>query len=168
MGKKLGRSLFGFKPGDVISEIENINSSYQGKIDILQGEIARAREELEKSEKKIEQLQGQLNSYMEKEKMVTEVMVAAQQSAQKTEEQARERARAILEKSEAELKQKLQELEFLRMKVARFKEDFRDMLDNYRVSLETIKEEPEETAFVPTVITNEKLTETDKKKDASF
>jgi hypothetical protein len=54
------------------------------------------------------------------------------------------------------------------MKVARFKEDFRDMLDNYRVSLETIKEEPEETAFVPTVITNEKLTETDKKKDASF
>lgn len=88
--------------------------------------------------------------------MISDVMVTAQSNALRIEEQARERARDLLENAEEELKDKIQEFDFLRNKVARFKEEFREVLDNYRVSLEKIREEPEgDSGFTPTLITKE-------------
>lgn len=167
MYRNIGRSLFGFKPRQVINEIETMDNEYKSKVEALQSEIDQARIDLARSEESLQQLQGQLNDYIVREHLVAEVMVTAQQSAQKIEEQARERARVMLENSEAELKRRLQELDFLRIKVSRFKEEFRDTLDNYRVSLENVKEEPEEVIFTPTLITNDKVSEPVQKQDLS-
>ncbi len=155
MQRKLGRSLFGFKPSEVISQMEDMNNVYQKKLAELQAEIENARADLDKSRKQVAEIQQKLDVYIAKERLVSEVMITAQQNAQKIEEQAREKARILLENSEAELKRKQQELDFLRIKVARFKEDFRETLENYRISLENVKEDPDEVTFTPTLITNE-------------
>jgi len=152
---KFSKTLFGFKPGEVISQIDNMENEHQEKINALNSEIEKIQAELQKAEEKREDLQKQLNSYIEKENLIAEVMVIAQINAQRIEEQARERARHMLENAEEELKQKLHELDFLRIKVARFKEEFREVLDNYRVSLEKVREEPEDLGFTPTLITKE-------------
>ena len=168
MNRNLGKSLFGFKPKDVISEFERIDAEYQQKIEAMKAEIELAKTDLKKMEEKQGELQKKVDDYALRERMVTDVMVDAQINAQKIIEQAREKARIILENSEEELKHKLQELDFLRLKVSRFKEEFREVLDNYRVSLEKVKETPDEVAFTPTLITKDKVFEPPKKQDISF
>jgi len=152
---KFSKTLLGFKPGEVISQIESMENEHQQRIIALDSEIEKIQTELQNAEEKREDMQKQLNSYIAKENLIAEVMVTAQINAQRIEEQARERARHMLENTEEELKQKLQELDFLRIKAARFKEEFREVLDNYRVSLEKIREEPEDPSFTPTLITKE-------------
>jgi len=152
---KFSKTLFGFKPAEVINQIENMEKEHQQKVEAFKSEIEKIQAELKSAEEKREELQKQLNIYIERERTITDVMVTAQINAQRIEEQARERARHMLENTEEELKQKLQELDFLRIKVARFKEEFREILDNYRVSLEKVREEPEDSGFTPTLITKE-------------
>ena len=152
---KFSKTLFGFKPGEVISQIESMENEQQQKVEALKSEIEKVQTELQNAEEKRAELQKQLNAYIEREKVIADVLVTAQVNAQRIEEQARERASYMLEKAEEELKQKQQELDFLRIKVTRFKEEFREVLDNYRVSLEKVSELPEEANFTPTLITKE-------------
>jgi chromosome segregation ATPase len=156
MDKKLKKTLFGFKPEEVMNEIGRIDHEYQEKIAALMTEIETATMELRKSEEKRSELENRLNNYIEREHQIAEVMMTAQMNSQKIEEQAREKAHAMLEHSEEELKRKNQELEFLRLKVARFKEEFRDTLDRYKFSLDSITE-PDGGAFAPTLIVNDKI-----------
>lgn len=156
MYKNIGKTLFGFKPKDVINEMQRIDSEYQVKITALQAEIERAKEELKKTEVRLPELQKQLDYHLKQERQISEVMVTAQISAQRIEDQAREKAGSLLQNSEEELRRKNQELDFVRMKVNRFKEEFRETLDNYKFSLDNIKEPTDEINFAPTLITNEK------------
>jgi chromosome segregation ATPase len=152
---KFSKTLFGFKPGEVTSLIESMENEHQLKINEFKSEIEKVKVELQNAEAKRDELQKQLDSYVEREKMISDVMVTAQINAQRIEEQARERAAVMLESAQEELKQKLQELDFLRIKVARFKEEFREVLDNYRVSLEKVRELPDDPSFTPTLVTKE-------------
>lgn len=167
MNRNLGKTLFGFKPKDVMDEFTRIDAEYQQKIEAVKTEIEQTKAELKRSEEKQVELQKKIDEYLVRERMVTDVMVAAQLNAQKIVEQAREKSRMMLESSEEELKHKLQELDFLRLKVSRFKEEFREVLDNYRVSLEKVKENPDDVAFTPTLITKDKVFEPPKKQDIS-
>lgn len=156
MSKPFGKTFLGYKPEDVKNEIDRIDNDYQQKIDELKKAIEKANNELNIAVEKQSQLKDQLYVYAEREKMITDVMIKAQMNAQLIEEQAKEKARIMLESSEQELRRKLQELDFVRLKVTRFKEEFRDVLDNYRVSLENVKEVPEDINFTPTLVINEK------------
>ena len=156
MYKNIGKTLFGFKPKDVINEMQRIDSEYQTKIEALQVEVERAKEELNKTEAKLPELQKQLDHHLKQEHQIAEVMVTAQINAQRIEDQAREKAEILLRNSVEELRSKNQELDFLRMKVNRFKEEFRATLDNYKFSLDNIKEPTDDISFAPTLITNEK------------
>lgn len=159
MIKQFGKSLFGYKPSEVLSEIERLDGEYQQKVNELKKEIEKANAELAAAVQKQDHIQTELNSYVEREKLIADVMVKAQINAQKIEEQAREKARMMLENTEEELKNKLQELDFLRLKVARFKDEFREVLDNYRVSLENVREMPEDISFTPTLVVKDKFPE---------
>ncbi len=159
MSKKFGKTLFGYKPEDVKNEMDRMDSEYGQKVDELRKEIENARIELNAALEKQAQLQKELNSYIEREKLITDVMVKAQMNAQSIEENARLKARMLLESAEEQLKTKLQELENLRVKVARFKEEFREVLDNYRISLESVKEAPDDMTFTPTLVVKDKLPE---------
>lgn len=167
MQRNIGKTLFGFKPREVMQEFERIDSEYQQKIEAMKAEIEQARIDLKNYEEKQAELQKQLNEYIDRERLVTDVMVTAQVNAQRLVEQAREKARMMLENSEEELRRKLQELDFLRAKVARFKDEFREVLDNYRVSLEKVKEVPDDITFTPTLITKEKVYEPSRRQDIS-
>ncbi len=156
MYKNIGKTLFGFKPKDVINEMQRIDSEYQTKIEALQAEIDRAREELKKTEARLPELQKQLDHHLKQERQIAEVMVTAQINAQRIEDQAREKAETLLQNSEEDLRRKNQELDFLRMKVNRFKEEFRETLDNYKYSLDNIKEPNDDMNFAPTLISKEK------------
>ena len=158
MQRNIGKTLFGFKPKDVINEMQRIDSEYQTKIEGLQAEIERAKVELKKTEARLPELQKQLDEQLNKERQIAEVMVTAQMNAHRIEDQAREKAVSLLQNSEDELRRKNQELDFLRMKVNRFKEEFRETLDNYKFSLDNIKEPTDDINFAPTLITNEKAT----------
>lgn len=152
---KFGKSLFGFRPSEVENQILRMESENQEKIRALKEEIESARTELKKSEDKAAELQKRLNEYIDREHIISDVMLKAQVNAQRIEDEARERARLMLEKSEEELRKKNQELEFLRMKVERFREEFRGILDEYKISLETMKIPPD-TPFTPTLVVKEK------------
>lgn len=156
MYRNIGKTLFGFKPKDVINEMQRLDSEYQTKTEALQAEIERAKEELKKTEARLPELQKQLDDHLNKERQISEVMITAQMNAQRIEDQAREKAVSLLQNSEEELRRKNQELDFLRMKVNRFKEEFRETLDNYKFSLDNIKEPTDDINFTPTLITNEK------------
>lgn len=165
MSKKFNKTLFGFKPDEVNNEIEKIDREYQQKIENLETEIEKSKMELLSMEEKRIKLQSKLDDYEKREHLITEVMLTAQINAQKIDEQARERARTILSNSEEELKNNLHELDLLRIKVARFKEEFREVLDNYRVSLEKVKEVPDDAGFIPKLVSKEKESEEVKKKE---
>jgi cell division septum initiation protein DivIVA len=149
---KFSKSLFGYKPTEVIQELDTIDKAYQQQVEELRHEMEEARSELRKAEEQKAKLEKAVHDYMNRERIVAEVMVTAQMNAQKIEEQARERARVMLETTEEELRRKMQELDFVRLKVTRFKEDFREVLDKYRVSLENVKETPEDISFTPTLV----------------
>jgi len=156
MSMNFGRTLLGFKPNEVINEIQRIDSEHQKKVASLQAEIEIVRVELEKSEENAVELHKQLNYYMEREHMIAGVMLTAQRNSLRIEEEAREKARMMLEESGEELKKKLEELELLRTKVEHFKREFREVLEKYKYSLETMKVPSGESSFTPTLIINEK------------
>lgn len=137
---KFGRKFFGLNPRDVYSEIKNNEEIYNKNSDNLKKEIEKVSEALEKSEKELEGLKNQLALYHEREQVISQVLVTAQLNAQKIELEARENARIMLEKCNAELQVKNRELEKLRNKVARFKEEFKDLLDKYRYSIDSARE----------------------------
>lgn len=167
MYRNIGKTLFGFKPKDVINEMQRLDSEYQTKTEALQAEIERAKEELKKTEARLPELQKQLDDHLNKERQISEVMITAQMNAQRIEDQAREKAVSLLQNSEEELRRKNQELDFLRMKVNRFKEEFRETLDNYKFSLDNIKEPTDDINFTPTLIKNEKAADKPKMHDIS-
>jgi len=164
--KKFGRSLFGYSPGQVVNEIRLMDSEYQRRIEVLQSQIESTGSELKKSQEKAAELQSKLTSYVEREYMIAEVMLKAQKNAQKIEEEAKEKARLMMEKSEEELRRKLIELEFLRVKVERFRDEFRGILDEYKLSVESMKIPSNDGAFTPTLIVSDKTQA--KGKDFSF
>lgn len=167
MNTRFGRSLFGFKPAQVINEMQRKDAENQEQVVALQARLEQAHQELAQSSQKVEELQQQLNNYIERERLIADVMVTAHKKAQSIEEEAREKARALLEQSEKELHDKNQELDHLRQKVARFKEEFREVLDNYRFSLEAMKDPSGETSFTPTLIVGEKSHNSSKTQDRS-
>jgi len=150
------KSLFGYRKEEVINEIKRMDSEFGLKMAELNRELDTLRSELKQADEKENELKAKLEGHAEKERYISNVMMTAQINAQKVEEQARERAHMMLEASEDELRKKQQELEILRTRVIRFKEEFRSILDNYRVSVENIKETPDEANFTPTLITNDK------------
>lgn len=160
-----GKTLFGFKPSEVKDEIQRMDKDYKEQIAKLEKEIEEARKELNEYEEKISELKGKVDEHIQTEREIAGVMVTAQKNAQRIEEEAREKARKMLQNTEETLEKKQEELEFLRVKVQNFKEDFRDTLDKYRLSIETMKDPGDESHFAPTLITNDK--EKNKKQDIS-
>lgn len=156
MEKKFGRSLLGYNPDQVMNEIRHMDSEYQKRIEELSLQIDSARSQLKKSEELAVELQSKLNTYVEREHAIAEVMLKAQKNALRIEEEAKEKARLMFEKSEEELKKKRQELEFLRIKVERFRDEFRGILDEYKVSVESMRIPSGEGVFTPTLIVSDK------------
>jgi len=156
MSMNFGRTLFGFKAKDVINEMERIDSQHQAQVEALKAQIAQAKAELGTSEAKLADLQRQVDHHISNERQIAEVMVNAQINAERIEDQAREKAEDLLRYAEEDLRRKSQELEHLRAKVTRFKDDFREVLDNYKYSLDNIKEPTDDMIFAPTLITKER------------
>jgi len=154
--KKFGRSLLGYNPDQVMNEIRLMDSESQRRIEELLSQIDSARTELKKSEEKATELQSKLHSYVEREYMIAEVMLKAQKNALRMEEEAKEKARLMLEKTDEELNKKRQELELLRIKVERFRDEFRGILDEYKVSVESMRIPSNEGGFTPTLIVSDK------------
>lgn len=156
MNKNFGRSLWGYNPAEVLNEMQRIKSEYLQQEGTLQAKVTAAEEELNRSGERIAQLEKQLNTYLEREHIIAEVMLTATNNARRIEEETRERARLMEEKSAEELREKARELELLRAKADRFRSEFKDILDKYKFSLEEIKDLPTEKPFSPTIILTEK------------
>jgi len=165
--KQFRKTLFGFKPAEVTEEIQWIDSEYQNKVSSLQEAIEKAKIDFNNSEEKLGELQDELDKYIVKEREIASVLVTAQINAQRIEEEAREKSRVILESAEKALRKKQEEIESLRLKLQRFKEEFKDMLDDYRLSIETMKEPDDKTSFVPMLVGNERDSNRAKKQDIS-
>ncbi len=141
MRKSFRKSLFGFKPAEVESELKQLSSEYQSTLAALQLEVEKKQEELKKAEEEVYELKKKINEYVAREHMIADVFLEAQKKATQIEEEARETARRLIEETESELRKKNQELVGLREKVAHFKEEFKKVLDKYRFSLETVAPE---------------------------
>lgn len=159
MSKKFGRALFGYKPKQVINEMQQMDIEAQNEIIRLEMELDRLKAELKTTEDTGKELQGQLDQFIAKERLIAEVMVNAEINARRIEEQASAKAQTMIESAEKELKARLNEIDLLRTRITQFKDEFRTTLDNYRLSLDHVREEPQESAFVPSVISNEKVFE---------
>lgn len=166
MNKKFGRTLFGYKPKQVKQEIQQMDITSQNKLNLLQAEVDKFKLQLQDTEHKRDELQAELDRFIARERLIAEVMVNAEENARKIEEQTREKAQAMTESAEKELKSKLKELDLLRTRVVQFKDEFRTTLDNYRLSLDHVREEVDGNIFAPSVISNEKVYEI-KQKDIS-
>jgi chromosome segregation ATPase len=153
----MARTLFGLDPREVNNEIQRIDTEYQAKVTALQVEIVQSREKLKEAEARVVELQRQLSNHMERERQIADVMVTAQINAQRIESQARAKAEILIQDTDEELHRKYQELELLRMKVKRFKEDIAVTLDRYRSSLDSINEPSDDSVFTPTLVTKERL-----------
>jgi len=152
----MDRTLFGLNPKEVSNEIQRIESEYQAKLATLQLEIVQAKEKLKEAEARVVELQRQLNNHLERERQIADVMVTAQINAQRIEAQARAKAEILMQESDEELRRKNQELELLRMKVALFKQEINEKLEQYKSSLDYIKEPTDDMIFTPTLVVNEK------------
>jgi hypothetical protein len=163
MNKDIRRSLFGYKPSDVKNEFARTEEEQQAKVQFLQAELEKVNSQLREAEDLKLRLEKKLAEYADRERLLADVLVTAHINAQKIEEQAREHARVMLEKSEEELRNKQLEIEALRSKVVRFKDEFRYTLEKYRISLDNVNEIPDEPSFKPILINTEKLTESNRK-----
>ncbi|KJS02350.1 MAG: hypothetical protein VR68_03135 [Peptococcaceae bacterium BRH_c4a] len=159
MTKAFSRTLFGFKPEEVINQMGIMDVEYQEKVSALQSEIEMVKSEIKEYEEQAKQLQEKLNEYKEREHVISSVMIIAQKNAQKVEDEAREKAREMIDKADAEVDKKLRELESLRIKIGAFKEEFLRALESYKISVEAIKEPDvgtRETNFTPTLVVSER------------
>lgn len=165
MAGKFGRTFFGYKPQQVIDEIRHLDTEAQNEVSRLETEVEKLKAELDRTEHTRAELQGQLDQFIAKERLIAEVMVNAEVNARRIEEQASKKAQIMIESAEKELKARLNELDLLRTRITQFKDEFRATLDNYRFSLDRIPEEPAENILTPSV-DNEKVIEI-KQKDIS-
>lgn len=108
-------------------ELQRLDDAHRQKVAELQGEIEKTTALLRQKEQEAEALRQKLQDYQERESMISQVLITAQQNARKIESEARENAGMLLEKCDSELKEKKQELEKLKVKVGRFKEEFREI-----------------------------------------
>lgn len=141
---KFGRSFFGFKPREVITAFEQMDESYQVKIAFLEEEIKQAREALTKTEQEAEKLKSRLFEYEEQKMLISEILINAHQKARQIEAEARENALSALEQVNAQIRVKEQELSILKARVEKFKEEFKEVLERYRYSLENLPGQNEE------------------------
>jgi cell division septum initiation protein DivIVA len=153
------KSFLGYKPEDVHHEIKRLDIAYEKETTALQAEIEKTKSELEQVETEVRTLQSKLENYIAREQSIVEVMVLAQKKAVQLEEDARRQAKAMLEASEKELLEKRQELERLQEKLALFKQEFKELLDGYRFSIENVGTLPKEPAPQLTLLDNERATE---------
>jgi chromosome segregation ATPase len=141
---KFGRSFFGFKPREVITAFEQMDESYQVKIAFLEEEIKQAREALTKTEQEAEKLKSRLFEYEEQKMLISEILINAHQKARQIEAEARENALSALEQVNAQIRVKEQELSIHKARVEKFKEEFKEVLERYRYSLENLPGQNEE------------------------
>lgn len=141
---KFRRSFFGFKPRDVIAALEQADTGYQAKIAQLEEEIRRAREALAETEQEAEKLKNRLAEYEEQKMLISEILINAHQKARQIEAEARENALSALEQVNAQIRVKEQELNILKARVEKFKEEFKEVLERYRYSLENLPGQDEE------------------------
>jgi cell division septum initiation protein DivIVA len=153
------KSFLGYKPEDVHNEIKRLDIAYEKETTALQAEIEKTKSELEQVETEVTTLQLKLENYIAREQSIVEVMVLAQKKAVQLEEDARRQAKAMLELTEKELLEKRQELERLQEKLALFKQEFKELLDGYRFSIENVGTLPKEPAPQLTLLENERATE---------
>ncbi|KUO78641.1 MAG: hypothetical protein APF81_26975 [Desulfosporosinus sp. BRH_c37] len=155
MSKFFKRVLFGYKPAEVTSKMEEMQTEQQKEVQNLKAQIEEARVQLKRQEEIMAEHKNKIQEFIEKEHIIAEVLLNAQKRSQKIEEDAREKAQNILDESEEKLKKKQHELENLRSKITVFKEDFQRVLEKYQSSLDTVVVPPEEP-FIPTVIISKK------------
>ena len=162
MSNLFKKVLFGFKPDEVQNEITRLETVNQQKISALQAEVEKAKDEWKKSNEEVKALEAKLENYILREQSIVDIMVLAQKKAQQIEEEAHLQAKAMLESAEKELLQKKQQLEKLQEKLASFKKEFKELLDEYRFSIERVGPMPKEKQHTLMLLENEKLTEKNK------
>lgn len=140
------KSLFGFKPQEVLAAFEQVDNSYRQRISELELEMQRTRQALAAAEEEARQLQKKLAEYEEQKQIISEILIAAHKKAQQIEAEARESARVALETVNAQIRVKEQELNMLKARVEKFKEDFKEILEQYRYSLENFPDLASEKA----------------------
>lgn len=64
---KFSKTLFGFKPNEVIQQIDNMEKEQQQRIEAFNLEIMKLRTELKEAEEKRAELRKTLNAYIERE-----------------------------------------------------------------------------------------------------
>ncbi|SHF51177.1 DivIVA domain-containing protein [Desulforamulus putei] len=151
MVKSFNKTLFGYKPGEVLNEIEKMDKEHQQKVTSLQEEIAKLKNELTESRERVAALEQQLQVYIDREHAIADVLITAQKNASRIEEEARETAQRMLEKAEEELQKKQQELEKLRQKVQHFRQEFGEILEKYKQSLDTMEGLTGQVLYLPTL-----------------
>lgn len=155
MSKFFKKVLWGYKPAEVTSKMEEMQTEQLKEVESLKAQIEEAQVQIKKQEEIMAEHNKKLQEFFEREHIISEVLISAQKRSQKIEEDAREKAQNILEESDEKLKKKQQELETLRTRVTGFKEEFQRVLERYQSSLNTVVVPPDEP-FIPTVIISEK------------
>jgi chromosome segregation ATPase len=141
---KFRRGFFGFKPREVITAFERMDEDYRARIARLEEEIRRVREALAETEREAEKLKSRLVEYEEQKMLISEILINAHQKARQIETEARENALSALEQVNAQIRVKEQELNILKARVEKFKEEFKEVLERYRYSLENLPGQNEE------------------------
>lgn len=133
------RSLLGFKPAAVRSEIYRLLHESDDRVTYMHDELERVTKQLKEADEKIIKLQAQLQQLHAREHLIAELIINAELTARNIVEQGRAQAEAIILDAEARKTEILQELELLHSRMDNFKKEFRGLINHHLHSLDTFE-----------------------------
>ncbi|MGE5373304.1 MAG: DivIVA domain-containing protein [Solirubrobacterales bacterium] len=129
------RALFGYKPEEVIQEIQRLQQLRIEKEAEYRAQVEQAHAEQNKLLSELGSLREQLDELRKRERGMLDVLARAQSNASSIEEQARSEAMRIITDASREMEQKQYQLARLHDHYFRFRQDFVELLQRYSASI---------------------------------
>ncbi len=125
------RSLLGFKPAAVRSEIYRLQHESDERVKFLHDELNRVTDQLMESEEMVSKLQARLHQLHAREHLIAELIINAEVTARKIVEQARAQAEDVVLNAETRRTEVIQEMEILYSRMDDFKREFRGLINHH-------------------------------------
>ncbi|MCW2278765.1 hypothetical protein [Heliophilum fasciatum] len=128
----LRKTLLGFRPDDVMTEVERIQNEYASKLKAQHAMIDEGLLQRERLTKEIDALQQQQQDLQHRESQIALILIQAQEKKRAMEAQAKQEADRLIAEAQALVDQKRAELNRLKKQHEQFVRDFQSLIRHYQ------------------------------------
>jgi len=144
-----GTSFWGYRKDQVDEYLKRLVSDMESKIRDKESDLARKEASNEQLKLELARLTADIDKFRVRESAIAETLVQAQLQAVAIEEDAKRKAEEMRASAMAEVAVKRAEITQIKAQMAKFKADFGQMIEQYRLSIGSVDpKEPNLTSLI--------------------